>query len=235
MARWNPVALSSMHHSHLGLGAVMAESDGWLRPARYTEVEVELANSRQRVGMCDISPVGKLVVHGEDVDSLLEAAFHTPVSLDVGRAARYRLPHETDPRNVVLARLANDELLVLTPLSSASSVSDSLSQAGDGCAHMVDITSALGGVRIVGPLAPSLLSAVTELDVSPPALPDMSCAQSKVADIHGTVLRRDMGDLTGFELYFGREFGEYIWEVLMEAGAVYGVTPFGTETLALLE
>ena len=31
---------------------------------------------------------------------------------------------------------------------------------------------------------------------------------------------------------FGRELGEYMWDVLLEAGEAYGVVPFGFETLA---
>ena len=36
------------------------------------------------------------------------------------------------------------------------------------------------------------------------------------------------------KLSFGREFGEYMWNVLVESGEEYGVAPFGIEALARL-
>ena len=62
----------------------------------------------------------------------------------------------------------------------------------------------------------------------------MTCAQAKLAEIHGTVLRRDLGGLTSYDLYVGREYGVYMWDALMEAGEEHGLVPFGTEAMESL-
>jgi len=56
-----------------------------------------------------------------------------------------------------------------------------------------------------------------------------------VAEVHGTLLRIDTGGLPSFDLYFGREFGEYLWDALLEAGGEYSVAPFGIEAMARLK
>ena len=94
------------------------------------------------------------------------------------------------------------------------------------------MSSGLAGVRISGPLSNLLLGKISELDVSPTTFSDMRCAQTKTAEIHGTLLRMDRGSLPSYELYFPREFGEYMWDALMEAGAEYRVAPVGFEAMA---
>jgi hypothetical protein len=37
-----------------------------------------------------------------------------------------------------------------------------------------------------------------------------------------------------FDLHFPREFAEYLWETILDAGREYQIHPFGLETLAQL-
>ena len=234
MATWSPIALSAIHHKHLGLGATMVENSGWQRPARYTSVEDEVDRLQQAVGICDISPVGKMLLQSEAAISLLEATITGIDGVAVGQVRRLRRKGDTEYHDVVVAYLAVDEAFVLISPNGASLVAKSLAKDSAYCAHAVDMTSAYAGVMIVGPLARGLLGAVTEVNVSGRTMPDMSCLQAKVAEIHALLLRRDLGGLLCYELYIGREFGEYIWDTLMEAGEEYHIVPFGIEALARL-
>ena len=137
--------------------------------------------------------------------------------------------------SVVLARLAHDEALILTESDQAPSVCEALEQQADQCAHVVDVTSGLAGIRTTGPSGDLLMASVTEVDTSPRALPNMRCAQTKVAEIHAVLLRLDLGSLLSYDLYFGRELGEYMWQALFEAGEEYGAIPIGIEAMARLE
>ncbi len=231
MTTQTPVGLSAMHQQHVDLGAVMEEVDGWQRPTRYISVEEELEQIRKGVGLCDVSPTGKLLIQGEAIDDILGTAFPELGTLDIGHLRAQSLKTDSTESDVVLARLAADEALVLTAPNVAPHVAESLTQDADQCVHTVEITSALAGVKIAGPLTYRLLGAVTEIDMSLDGFSNMTCAQAPVAEVHGTLLRNDMDGLLSFELYFGREYGEYMWDALMEAGEEYGVVPFGIEAL----
>ena len=221
-----PVALSPLHHRHVELGAEMQLVDGWMRPIRYASADDELFAVRSGVGICDVSPMGKLSALGE-VDALMSGVLPGRLLPAVGRSARI------DDDNFV-ARLAHDEALVTTATGRAPLLAERVTSGADGCAYAVDVTSALAAVRIAGPRAPELLAALTELDVRPDAFSDASCAQSSFAEIHGTLVRLDAADLPAYTLFFGREYGDYTWESIMEAGERYGLVPFGIEALGRL-
>ena len=223
-----------MHHSQVALGAVMMEREGWLRAARFTSAEDEAERVRTGVGLFDLSPQRKLYLLGGEIDSTLAALFPQLPKLSVGNLVRQRLSADRGAQEVELARLADDELLVLTAPNQAAAVSEALSQSPGDCVHAVDITSALAAISVAGPLADRLLGAITDVDLSPGSFPNLSCAQLMAAEVHGTLLRHDLGDLPRYDLYFSRDLGEYMWDALVEAGAPHGVVPFGLEALSLL-
>ena len=111
MTTWNPVRLSAMHYIHIQHGATVVESDGWQRPVRYTSVEKELEHIQSAVGICDISPVGKLDVQGEDLDSFLGGAFPGIELPNIGSVSRHSTTSDSAIGVLTLARLA--ERLVL--------------------------------------------------------------------------------------------------------------------------
>jgi sarcosine oxidase subunit alpha len=234
MTNWQPVALSAIHPKHLSLGAVIVESDGWRRPASYTSADEETGRLRENVGICDISPLGKIVVHG-DIEAYLAEGFPRPAPSKPGKSGRLQAAEDTGIQEIVVARLAHDEALLLTAPNQAPLAIALLESETERCAHTVDVTSVMAGIKITGPLALRLLAGVTEMDLRSESFPGMSCAQGSVAEVHGTLLRLDHGDLPSYDLYFGREYGEYMWDSLMEAGSPFGVIPFGTEALARLK
>ena len=61
-----------------------------------------------------------------------------------------------------------------------------------------------------------MISRITDVNTAPGALHDLGCIQSRFADVQGLLLRRDVNSIAMYHLYAGREFGEYLWEVLVE-------------------
>lgn len=231
MGDWNPIRLTAMYHRHVEHGASIAERYGWRMPARYTSPEEEIAQLRETVGLCDISSVGKLSLQGEGIDSLLRSTVFGSEDLAIGRVRCQLSNEDSMDAAVVLARLSSDEVLFTTTAGVASNFADSLDFQSTECVHVVDITSALAATRIVGPMSRELLAAVTELDMSLDVFPDLSCAQGKFAGIYGVIVRQDIGDLPAYVFYFGREFGAYMWDSLLEAGEDKDLVLCGFEAL----
>ncbi len=208
----------------------MVQLDGWERPARYASVDREFERVEAAVGLFDMSPVGKLNIQGDAIDEALGRILTDSGALEVGSV-------RTAPAGegvVRVARLAHDEAMIVTEPNQASTVVETLDLGADECAHVVDVTSGLAGIRIIGPSAHLLLEAVTELETSAEAMPDLSCAQGAALEIHGTLLRLDLVGLPAYEIYVGRELGEYAWDALLEAGEEYGVAPVGVEAMERL-
>jgi heterotetrameric sarcosine oxidase gamma subunit len=226
------VKLTAMHHLHLAAGATMVDDAGWLRPARYTDVDDELATLRSSVGICDVSPLAKSSLQGDDLDAAISAAFPDAGAMAVRHVSRQPLPGASD--SVVLARLTADEAMVIGPPGTAPQFAEALERPGDDCAHAVDVSSGMAGAAIAGPSAHLVLASVTDLDLSQAEFPDMRCAEGRFADVYGLLLRLDRGGLPGYELYFGRDFGEYMWDALVESAQHYGGGPVGTEAMERL-
>ena len=217
-----------MHYRHLELGADMVQHEGWTLPARYSDPEEEAARVRQAVGITDISTTGKIRLQGESVEQALHEAIPVYQVTSVGSL----FVTSDDAGAPVVARLADDDCLIVTQQASVDHVLASISL--NGCAHPVNVTSVLAAVRIVGPNAPQLLAGVTDLDLAPPYFPNLSCAQGMVAEIHGTIIRKDIDGLLSYDLLFGRDYGDHMWESLIDAGKQHGLTPFGLEALCAL-
>jgi glycine cleavage system aminomethyltransferase T len=75
---------------------------------------------------------------------------------------------------------------------------------------------------------------LTALDLSPPQFPDLTCAQGGVAQVHALVIRADVDDELAYEIYCGREFAEYLWNTLRDAGQEFAAVPFGVASQRLL-
>ena len=232
------VGLTAMHHLHLELGARMVEEGGWQRPAVYTTVDEEVDRLRGAAGITDVSPDGKISLQGSSIGSMVDGAFaeaRSDEGLRAGECAFVANSGKPHAPPVLLARLASDEMVAFTGPPEREGILDSLAGHAGPTAQAVDLTSALAGVAINGPSADLVLSSVSGLDTSPDNLPDMGCAQGEAAGVHGIFVRADRGGVPGYRLYFGREYGEHVWEALLDAGREYGAVPVGTEALAGLQ
>ena len=221
---FTPVKKSAFHYKQLAIGAHMVERDGWLQPALYSSVDQESRLLNEVAGVCEISPSGKVLAQGDDLDDFLRKVLLVDKTPAVGEVRRVTLP-----ASGLLARLTTDECLVLSDAAELSKWTMALGRNLSDCVHLLDHTSGLAGVRLTGPESDQLLSKLTELDTSPEAFPNLSCAQTRCAEIHGTLIRTDLGSLPSYDLFFPREFGEYMWDAIFEAGEEFGVAAVGFE------
>jgi sarcosine oxidase subunit alpha len=98
----------------------------------------------------------------------------------------------------------------------------------------VNLTDGLAGVNVAGPRARDLLKKLTGVDVSNEAFPYMNSAEGLVAGIPAVLLRIGFVGETGWEIHFPAEYGEYLWDALMQAGKEFGIKPFGVEAQRVL-
>ena len=82
---------TALHQRHVAAGARFDRSGVWMRPGTYGDVAAEIRAVRERVGVMDVSTLGKFLVAGRDARVLLDMT----LPLDVGRItpgrARYLL------------------------------------------------------------------------------------------------------------------------------------------------
>lgn len=233
--RFNLARRTAMFHAQVAMGAEMAELGGWLLASHYGSAADEVRSLHTAAGIYDIGHMGQLRIVGREAATAARSLLADGVETPVGSVSDARAAPDSAWGPCVVACLALDEFAVLTPPDEAGRVVEALRLPEGLCAHVVDVSSSMAGVGLAGPAAAEALSAVTQLDLTPRALPDMACAQSRFAGVQGLLIRQDRGPTPAFMLCVSREYGEYFWEAMTHAVRQAGGALVGTEAVASLE
>lgn len=226
-----PPRLSALHATHQALGAQFVARAGWQVPHLYTSPEDEAAAIRERVGVADLSSLGKLQVRGHAAQELLTEVLGAR-SVAPGYASPIVNEDQAGPSSGggYCARLTRDEFLVITPPGDEEEVARNIEEghlARGLFVTVINRTSGLAGLVVVGPVSQDVLSKLCALPLSPVDFPNYCMAQSSLAKVHTILVRNDMGSLPAFELYFERVYGEYVWTSVVDAGHEFGIVPLG--------
>jgi glycine cleavage system aminomethyltransferase T len=98
--------------------------------------------------------------------------------------------------------------------------------------YVTDVTSVYAQFLLAGPRSREILRKLTSLNV--PDLDNLSCGQANLAHVHCVVLRNDLENMSAFHLLVSREYGESVWEAVMQAGNEFQLTQFGLAAFEML-
>lgn len=239
--KMEPVQITALHDWHLERGAVMMVAGLWLRPEHYGDAVAEVRAVRQRVGLIDVSPLGKLKLTGPGVPNLLERIY-TNQWRQLGRG-RVRYGVMCNDEGVVFddgvtARVGDTEWYMSTTSSGARSVFEWIEwwlQAGwgDGV-HLTDLTGTYAAFNLAGPRARQVLQKLTNRDLANGRFPYMRVRAARVAGVPCRVLRIGFTGELSYELHCPAGHGPHLWKALMEAGEEFEMLPFGVEAQRVL-
>ena len=192
------------------------------------------------VGIIDLSTLGKLDIRGVDAPALVDKMYtHNFSTLRIGRI-RYGVlctDNGTILDDGTVARVSKEQYFATTSTASVETIEEWFKwwMAGDNiCAHITNVTSGYSAINVAGPQSRNTLEKLTNLDLSTKSFPYMHFKQGFVAGIQTMLLRIGFVGETGWELHFPSEYGEHMWDALMEAGNEFEITPFGTEAQRIL-
>jgi sarcosine oxidase subunit alpha len=95
-------------------------------------------------------------------------------------------------------------------------------------------TSGFAAINLAGPRAREVLARLTPLDLSPMAFPYPAVREAEVAGVPCRLLRVGFVGELGYEVHCASGHGWHLWESLLEAGAEFGLKPFGVEAQRIL-
>ena len=235
-----PVKASPLERRQRVMGAAMMNLGQWRRPFSYTFPMEEAKAVHERVGVIDLSSLGKLEVVGEDAPSFLDRVYTYAFStLGVGRI-RYGVMCSNSGTIIddgTVTRLAPDRYFITTTTGNVDAIEEWLKLwlAGTGqCVHIANLTSALAAVNVAGPRARDTLVKLTGVDLSPNAFRYMRSVDGEVAGVPSRLMKLGFVGESGWEIHFPAEYAEHVWDAVMEAGAEFGIAPFGMEAQRIL-
>jgi sarcosine oxidase subunit alpha len=236
-----PVKYTAMHDWHVAHGAKMMNAGLWKRPEHYGDPAAEVSGTRTRLGLIDVSTLGKLHLRGKDVPKLLERLYTNQWSkLAVGRARYGVMCNEEGvvADDGVSARLDEESWYMTATTGGATAVYDNIQwnlQSGWNFeVHVTNMTDVYAAMNLTGPQARAMLQPLTDIELSNDAFPYMGVRQGLVAGVPAIVLRIGFTGELGYEMHVPASFGLYLWERLIEAGQTYGLIPFGVEAQRIM-
>ncbi len=239
-----PVRYSPMQSWHEAHHARPLLAGAWIRPDHYGDPEAEARNVRERVGIIDVTPIGKLDLRGPDVPALLNLLYVNKWSkLGIGRV-RYGAMCTEDGvvfDDGVTGRLGPEHYLMSTTSSGAAAVWEWAERwlqtmHPDWAVHITPVTTAYASMNVAGPGSRELLARLTEgIDLANEAFGYLEVRAGRVAGVDGCVLWRIgfTGELS-YELHVPAGYGLTVWEALLDQGQDLGIAPFGVEAQRIL-
>jgi sarcosine oxidase subunit alpha len=138
------------------------------------------------------------------------------------------------------SRLGAEHFLITTTTANSSTVLEHLEFHLQGvCSHfevvLTDVGDQWAQFAVAGPRSREVLQAVvTGLELSNVAFPFMSAAVAHIAGIAGRVYRISFSGELAYELAVPAQYARAAWTALLDAGARYGIVPYGLDALNTL-
>ncbi|MDP9301808.1 MAG: (2Fe-2S)-binding protein, partial [Actinomycetota bacterium] len=239
-ARRTPRKETPIHDRNVAAGATFMWAGDWRRPHHYTTPEEEVRAVRTRVGLIDVSSLGKFLVSGPGTVDLLERLYPNRFAdLAVGKV-RYGVMLNDEGVIVddgAVCRLSDDEFFVTVTTGNTSAIERWITWWLADWRYDVRILNITGGfaaVNVAGPDARTVMERITHDDVSSKAVPYLSVTRMTVADVPSIVLRVGFVGELGYEIHTPSMYGEHVWDTIMEAGREFHIRPFGLEAQRIL-
>ena len=218
--------LYDWHHTH---GGRLVEFGGWSMPVQYSTITDEHRAVRDRVGLFDISHMGRLDFQGPDVAAWLDRATTNRVSRLESGKIQYSLmvdEHGGVIDDILVYRLPVGKYSVVCNASNRPKVVAQLKKVGEPFdATLHDQTTTTAMIAVQGPAA--LAVAQRHLDVPLTDIPYYGCATGTMLGEPTLVSRTGYTGEDGFELILPAAKAEAAWDALMDAGRIFGLQPCG--------
>ncbi|MDQ6884317.1 MAG: 2Fe-2S iron-sulfur cluster-binding protein [Candidatus Dormibacteraeota bacterium] len=231
---------TAMHDRHVAAGAEFLWAGDWRRPHHYQDPREECRAVHERVGLIDVSSLGKFRIKGPQVVTLLERLY--PSRLGDLKMGRIRYGAMLNDQGVILddgtlCRLAEDEFFVTTTTGGTAGMEQWMRWwlADWGLdVQLLNVSGGYAAVNLAGPLSRRVMERLTDLDVSAAALPYLSSARGTVAGVPALILRIGFVGELSYEIHVPSAFGEHVWDAIMDAGKEHGIAAFGLEAQRIL-
>ena len=219
---------SPLSDRHLQLNAKMADFGGWLMPIEYAQsgVIAEYTAVRERVGLFDVSHLGKISIKGEGALAFLNQMVTNDLSRITASQAQYTLLCNEDGGvvdDLIVYRNSDTDLFLVPNASNTAAVFEILKASAPASVEVKNLHTEFGVIAVQGPDSVKVLNQLgikaemgymafvnTEIDNSPIIL----CRTGYTGEL-------------GFEIIPRWADAEKVWDKLVEVVEKLNGTPCG--------
>jgi sarcosine oxidase subunit alpha len=246
---YKPRRRSPMHDWHAEKDCEWIPAGLWDRPRYYParkgeslrEAYVrETEATRGSLGICDVTTLGKIDIQGPDAGEFLNRVYTNGFAkLPVGKA-RYGLMLREDGivyDDGTTSRLAENHYVMTTTTSNAVGVMAKLEYYlqcvwPELRVKAVSVTEQYAAIALAGPNSRAAMAKVVDIDLSNEAFAFMACGPcTMTGGIPARLFRISFSGELAYEINVPSDYGQAAWDLLMEAGEEFAITPYGLEAL----
>ena len=223
---------SPLEDVHRGLGAKLGPFGGWLMPIEYAGTLSEHRAVRDRVGLFDLSHLGKLDATGPEAFGALQHRLTNDLArLEVGRAQYHHLLNDLAgvEEDLFVYRLAEERWFVVPNASNKDRVVSALRARGGEDAVVDHDDWCFLGVQ--GPRSAEVVSSLW------PEADGLAFRDCRVVSRGGTevvLARTGYTGERGYEVFAPGTAASELWDAFVDAGADGGIQPCGLGARDLL-
>src|ERR1035441_9302590 len=223
-----PLRTTPLHSLHRALGARIVDFGGWDMPVQYSGIIDEHHTVRNAVGVFDVSHMGEIEIRGPEAAKLTDfVTTNNAGKLKIGQAhySGMLYPHGGFVDDILVHKVADDHFFLCVNASNQEKDFEHI------CAHnhfdaQVHFTSEHHAqIAIQGPKALATLQKLTPVDLA--GIKYYWFTDGEVSGTPARIAHTGYTGEDGFEIYVPPADAERIWNLVMDAGAEFGVKPCG--------
>lgn len=251
---FRPRRLTPSHQWAEEQGAEFVEVGMWMRAQWFPQagethwretVDREVLKTRESVGICDVTTLGKIDIQGRDAATFLNRVYCNAFAKLAVNKVRYGLMLREDGIAMddgTTARLTETHFIMTTTTANAVSVLRHLEFCRQCLwpeldVHLISATEQYAQYAVAGPNSRSLLQKIMdpEVDISNEAFPYMACGDITICGgVPARLYRISFSGEMAYEISVATRYGDALIRTLMSAGEEFNAIPYGTEALGVM-
>jgi dimethylglycine dehydrogenase len=230
-----PDVLLNENHPPVGPGEKPREKWSFRRSSYFQFVGDECRNVHDNVGLMDMSAFAKCEVSGPGAESWLNSILTNRAPKTIGRVTlSYLLTERGGVRaEFTLTRIGPERFYLISAGALETHDLDTLEKLlpADNNVRIDKVTTQRGVLVLAGPRSREVLAKVADIDVSNKAFPWLTARRLSIKAAGVIAMRVNFVGELGYELHHPIEMQNAIFDALMEAGAPFGIKPFGIRAM----
>ena len=251
---FRPTRLTPSHNSASKRKAVFVEAGNWLRAQWFPEkgetfwrqsVDREVIQTRNSVGICDVTTLGKIDIQGKDCSEFLNFVYTNAFAkLPINRV-RYGLMLREDGvayDDGTTARLGENHFIMTTTTANAALVFRNLEFVRQCLlpnldVHLISTTDSWAQYSVAGPNSRRLLQKIVDKpkDITNENFPFMACRELTICGgVMARLFRISFSGELAYEIAVPTQYGNALFDALLSEGQEFNAVPYGTEALGVM-
>ena len=233
-----PDVITSDNHAPVAPGEKVKELWSFRRSNYFEHVGNEVKNVTENAGLLDMTAFAKCIVSGPGATDWLDGLLANRIPKAIGRV---NLCHMLTASGGVLCeftvyRTGPESFYLVSPGAYERHDHDNLKKhlPGDGSVHFQAVTGQTGVLVLAGPRSRDILQKLTPTSLSNDNFKWLTGKPVSVGIAKADAIRVNFVGELGWELHHPMEMQNCIFDALMDAGAEYGLKPFGIRAMTTM-